>query len=142
MPNRLKTRKKFSECIKDLINKKTLVKKSIERQKQRLEQFEKCESFLRGLLRTHSRLPKRGDKKPQYFFQNQKGDFVLVEEFLGKNTEQLLPNMPRCPLSETQKAKMKDGKLGFVIFVSPLNDFEVGHARFIVNFDAMKSEKI
>jgi hypothetical protein len=142
MPNRLKDRAEFDKCINETITKQNLIQKSIHRQKKRLKQFKKCESFLRGLMRTHSHVPRKGDMRPQFFFHNKNEELVLVKEFLGEDTEQLLPNMPRCPLSETKRAKMKDGKEGFVIFVSPFNDFEVGHTRFIVSFEKMKSEKI
>ena len=140
MGHQLKNREAIDRKISKIKEKRRLISKGRKRRKKTRKQLKRCEKFFRGLMRTHLRFPELNEKWVQYFFQDQNGETVLVEEYMAKGTENLMPKMKRIPLSKAQRAHMSTGGYGYIIYICPTNNFDKGHARFVVDFNKDRSE--
>ncbi len=140
MPSSHLNRAEFDAFINQIIRTREKNKTEKAKIKEENKRLKRCEEFLRGLLRTHTHLPAKGDMRPQVFFQDIEGNPVLVREFLVPETETTLLKMKTIAAKETRMIKMKNGNTGFLLFVCPFNDFKAPHFRIVVDFNTMTSE--
>jgi len=141
MPQKLMNRASFDACISSIIDQKKRNQAEITKLKRETDQLERCEAFLRGLMRTHTHLPKDDDSRPQFFmFSKKTRKPSLVRGFMAPETEGLMPQMPRIPREETMMQKMSGGQTGFVVGVYPFNDYFTGHSKFVVDFQTWTAE--
>ncbi len=99
----------FLELSRDhLLNEKKRIEKKV-------QCLEVCITFLGGILNTHSckDIPDYNSGKSLFFFRNQEGRSVLIEEL--KPSPDLMPEMERIPLAQAQTQDMKVGGRGYVI---------------------------
>ena len=140
MLKRLLDREDFDEVIDKMISRQEENQAIITRFEEENNSLKTCENFLRGLMRTHDKIPERTDMRPQYFMLNKDRQCCLVEEFMTEHAKKILLNMPRIKRSKALRAPMSNGLSGFVIMESPLNDFSSGHKYMLVCFYTMQWE--
>lgn len=105
--------------LEDLVFSLELTKKQLLEEKSHIEKTTKCLGvcieFLGGILKTHACLdiPKHDSDESLYFFKDQKGESVLIEEL--EPSPDLMPEMKRIPLAQAQTKEMKHSEYGYVI---------------------------
>lgn len=105
--------------LEDSVSSLELTQKQLLREKAHVDKtikcLEVCIKFLGGILETHSQtnIPNHDSNESLYFFKNQEGESVLIEEL--EPSPDLMPEMKRIPLSEALTEEMNCGHIGYVI---------------------------
>lgn len=133
------------KSLKNSVDDLDLETDQLKRDKRSIEESLEClavrTEFLKGVLDTHSRsgIPKHDSKESLYFFKDEKGETVLIEEL--EPSPDLMPEMKRIPIKQALTTKMSSGEHGYVVqkvfFCYP----EGSHELLIISFEKNVFEK-
>jgi len=133
MPHNKLNRESFDAFISAVILNIKKNEEKLAKTKLETERLKRIEDFYRGLMRTHTYLPKKNyfpleltedekvyivdgkDMRPQFFFQDQQGRPVLIIEFNPPSPEKYLKEMKRIPASEAQSVPTEKRKKTVIV---------------------------